>query len=104
MKTIEEKAEEICQRLTCHEVVADEREELEAHWAGDPRWKGIVRPYSAEDVLKLRGNLTIAYTFATIGAKRLWYLINHEDYVPALGALTDCAGFVLTCFSRTRKR
>ncbi|WP_372682352.1 isocitrate lyase [Desulfosarcina sp.] len=88
MKTIEEKAEEICQRLTCHEVVADEREELETHWAKDPRWKGIVRPYSAEDVLKLRGNLTIAYTFATIGAKRLWYLINHEDYVPALGALT----------------
>ncbi len=88
MKTIEENAEEICQRLTCHEVVADEREELETHWAHDPRWKGIVRPYSAEDVLKLRGNLAIAYTFATIGAKRLWYLINHEDYVPALGALT----------------
>ena len=88
MKTIEEKAEEICERLTCHEVVADEREELESHWAHDPRWNGIVRPYSAEDVLKLRGNLTIAYTFATIGARRLWYLINHEDYVPALGALT----------------
>lgn len=88
MKTIEEKAEEICERLTCHEVVADEREELEAQWARDPRWKGIVRPYSAEDVLKLRGNLAIEYTFAKIGAKRLWYLINHEDYVPALGALT----------------
>ncbi len=88
MKTIEEKAEEICERLTCHEVVAGEREELEAHWAGDPRWKGIVRPYSAEDVLKLRGNLTIEYTFAKVGAERLWYLINHDDYVPALGALT----------------
>ena len=44
--------------------------------------------HTAEDVLKLRGNLTIEYTFAKIGAKRLWYLINHEDYVPALGALT----------------
>ena len=88
MKTIEQKAEEICDRLTCHEVVDDEREELENHWANDPRWKGIVRPYSAEDVLKLRGNLTIEYTFAKIGAKRLWYLINHDDYVPALGALT----------------
>ena len=72
MKTIEEKAEAICQRLTCHEVVADEREELEAHWAEDPRWKGIVRPYSAEDVLKLRGNLTIAYTFAMRTMYRPW--------------------------------
>ena len=80
MKTIEEKAEEICDRLTCHEVVPDEREELEAHWANDPRWKGVVRPYTAEDVLKLRGNLKIEYTFAKVGAKRLWYLINHEDY------------------------
>jgi isocitrate lyase len=88
MKTIEEKAEEICERLTCHEVVADEREELETHWAERSALERVVRPYSAEDVLKLRGNLTIEYTFATIGAKRLWYLINHEDYVPALGALT----------------
>ncbi len=88
MKTIEEKAEEICDRLTCHEVVPDEREGLAAHWANDPRWEGIVRPYSAEDVLKLRGNLTVEYTFARIGAERLWYLINHEDYVAALGALT----------------
>ncbi len=88
MKTIEEKAKEICERLTCHEVVSDELEDLERHWSHDPRWKGIVRPYSAEDVLKLRGNLSIEYTFAKTGAKRLWYLINHEDYVPALGALT----------------
>lgn len=88
MKTIEEKAQEICDRLTCHEVVPEEREALETHWAEDPRWKGIERPYSAEDVLKLRGNLRIEYTFAKIGAKRLWYLIHHENYVNALGALT----------------
>jgi isocitrate lyase len=88
MQTIEENAQAICDRLTCHEVVDDERDALEAHWAQDPRWQGITRPYSAEDVLKLRGNLKIDYTFATIGAKRLWYLINHEDYVAALGALT----------------
>ena len=88
MKTIDERAEAVCQRLTCHEVVPAEREELEAHWAEDPRWKGIVRPYTAEQVLKLRGNLTIDYTFATVGAHRLWHLINTEDFVPALGALT----------------
>ena len=88
MKTIEEKAQEICERLTCHELVEEECEDLKTQWAEDPRWKGIVRPYSAEDVLRLRGNLKVEYTFARIGAKRLWYLINHEDYVAALGALT----------------
>jgi len=88
MKTIEEKAEEICARLSCHEVVIDEQNELEESWAKDPRWDGIVRPYSAEEVLKLRGNLAIEYTLAKVGAKRLWHLLKKEDYVAALGALT----------------
>jgi isocitrate lyase len=87
-KTIEEKAKEICERLSCHEVFPDEISELEAHWEKDPRWAGIVRPYSAEDVLKLRGTLQVDYTFARVGAKRLWHLIKNEPYVPALGALT----------------
>ena len=88
MKTIEEKAEEICARLSCHEVVIDEQNEIEESWAKDPRWDGIVRPYSAEEVLKLRGNLAIEYTLAKVGAKRLWHLVKNEDYVAALGALT----------------
>ncbi|MFH1981449.1 MAG: isocitrate lyase [Pseudomonadota bacterium] len=87
-KTIEEKAKEICARLSCHEVFPDEITELETHWQKDPRWQGITRPYSAEEVLKLRGTLKIDFTFARVGAKRLWHLLKTEPYVPALGALT----------------
>ena len=88
MKTIEEKAAEICARLSCHEVQTDELDDLLTGWEQDPRWKGIVRPYTAEEVLKLRGNLDVEYTFARVGAERLWILLHNEDYVPALGALT----------------
>ena len=88
MKTVDEKAEEICERLSCREVVPDEVEELQTSWQNDPRWSGIVRPYSAEEVLKLRGNLHVEHTFARVGAKRLWYLLKKENYIAALGALT----------------
>ena len=56
-------------------------------WKED-RWKGVERPYSAEDVIKLRGSIVIEQTLATLGANRLWNLVNTEDYVNALGALT----------------
>ena len=62
-------------------------EELTKSWSED-RWKGVERPYSAEDVIKLRGSIVIEQTLATLGAKRLWNLVNTEDYVNALGALT----------------
>ncbi len=52
------------------------------------RWAGIVRPYSTEDVKRLRGSVRIEYTLATLGAKRLWDLMRTEPYVAALGALT----------------
>jgi isocitrate lyase len=87
-KTIAEGALDIEERLTCHMVLPDEIEAVEQAWREDPRWKGIIRPYGAEDMLKLRGTLTIDYTFATIGAHRLWHLLNTKDYVAALGALT----------------
>ncbi len=54
----------------------------------DERWDGIRRDYTMEDVAKLRGTVTPKYTFAEIGAERLWKLIHEEDYVKALGALT----------------
>jgi len=53
-----------------------------------PRWAGVHRPYSPEDVLRLRGSITIEHTMANLGAHRLWDLLNTEDYVAALGALT----------------
>lgn len=87
-KTIQEKAVEWERRLTCHEIDLEEAEALREEWTGDPRWKDVTRPYSPEEVLKLRGTLKIEHTYAKIGAKRLWNLIQTEDYVAALGALT----------------
>jgi isocitrate lyase len=57
-------------------------------WATDTRWKGIIRPYRAEEVLNLRGSIEIKHTLAELGAARLWHLLQAEDYVHALGALT----------------
>src|SRR5579864_6278676 len=62
--------------------------ELETNWKGNLRWRGITRPYSSEDVVKLRGSIQIEYTLARLGAERLCWLLNNEPYVPALGALT----------------
>jgi isocitrate lyase len=59
-----------------------------ADWANNPRWNGIERPYTAEDVLKLRGNVHIEYSLAKNGANRLWHLLHTRPFVGALGALT----------------
>jgi isocitrate lyase len=69
-------------------VFPDDVSALAYVWENDPRWQGIVRPYSAEEVLKLRGTLKIEYTLAEAGAQRLWQLLHAEKYIPALGALT----------------
>jgi isocitrate lyase len=60
---------------------------LEAEWKS-PRWKGVTRPYSAEQVLALRGSLKIEYTIAKAMAEKLWNLLHTEPFVNALGALT----------------
>jgi isocitrate lyase len=52
------------------------------------RFEGIVRPYAKADVERLRGSVHIEYTLAKMGAKRLWELVNTQDFVPSLGALT----------------
>jgi isocitrate lyase len=62
--------------------------ELTRTWAGDPRWLGIKRSYTAHDVIKLRGTVQERHTLAERGAARLWDLLNNEDYINALGALT----------------
>lgn len=66
-----------------HDVDALRRE-----WASSPRWQGIARDYSPEDVIKLRGSVIEEHTLARRGAERLWDLIHTEDFVNALGALT----------------
>ncbi len=65
-----------------------EAQALEKEWQTDPRWEGITRPYSAEDVLRLRGSVKVEYTLARLGAERLWQLLKEDDYVHALGALS----------------
>ncbi|HEY6409030.1 MAG TPA: isocitrate lyase [Ktedonobacteraceae bacterium] len=62
--------------------------EMEAIWKGNLRWKGIARPYSAEDVVRLQGSVQVEYTLARLGAERLWNLLQSESFVAALGALT----------------
>src|ERR1700757_1715745 len=54
----------------------------------DARWRGITRPYSLADVERVRGSLRIEHTLARRGAEKLWQLLQNEDYVAALGALT----------------
>ena len=60
----------------------------ELNWTANPRWAGITRPYTAEDVERLRGSVRIEYTLARNGAERLWELLHSRSYVPALGAMT----------------
>ncbi len=61
---------------------------LAKDWAENPRWKGIKRNYSAEDVVNLRGSVQIEHTLAKRGSEKLWHLLNNEPFVNALGALT----------------
>jgi isocitrate lyase len=56
--------------------------------AASRRWDGIERPYTSEDVERLRGTVHVEHTLARLGAERLWQLLEDEEYVPALGALT----------------
>jgi isocitrate lyase len=62
--------------------------ELEGRWADASRWKGITRPYSAEDVWRLAGTVRLEYTLAARGAARLWRLLHDEPYVAVLSAVT----------------
>ncbi|MFE3383301.1 isocitrate lyase, partial [Streptomyces anulatus] len=63
-------------------------EKLAERWATDPRWKGIERTYTAEDVVRLSGSVREEHTLARRGAERLWRQLHDLDYVHALGALT----------------
>jgi len=63
-------------------------EHLRKEWTENPRWHGIKRPYSAEDVVRLRGTIQIEHTLARRGADKLWQSLQTEAFVNALGALT----------------
>ncbi|WP_273122662.1 isocitrate lyase [Bacillus weihaiensis] len=61
---------------------------IQENWELDKRWEGITRPYSAEEVIRLRGSIDIEHTLARRGAEKLWNSLHTEDYIHALGALT----------------
>jgi len=63
-------------------------QELQQQWTTDPRWAGVTRPYSAEDVVRLRGTVPVEHSIAKLGAHKLWNSLHTEDFVNALGALT----------------
>lgn len=63
-------------------------EQITMEWNTRPRWKGITREYTADEVVRLRGSVHIEYSLAQMGAEQLWDLLNREPYVAALGALT----------------
>ncbi len=63
-------------------------EVLTKSWENEPRWQGIERPYTAEQVVRLRSSVQIEYTLARLGAERLWHLLHSEPFVQALGSLT----------------
>jgi isocitrate lyase len=66
----------------------DKIQALVTDWTINPRWKGIERPYTAEEVVKLQGSYTIDYSIARLGAEKLWNKLNNQDFVAGLGALT----------------
>jgi len=63
-------------------------EALKKDWNENPRWKGVTRPYTAEDVVRLRGTVDIEYSLARQGAEKLWKYLHEKPFVNALGALT----------------
>lgn len=72
-------------------MILDPRDQvthLDSAWKNDERWRGITRPYSANDVLRLRGSVRIEHTLARMGAERLWKLLRTDPYVAALGAMS----------------
>ncbi|HVV75331.1 MAG TPA: isocitrate lyase [Mycobacteriales bacterium] len=68
--------------------ITEQAAALAKDWESNPRWKGVARNYTAEDVVRLRGSVTEEHTLARRGAEKLWNLVNSEDYINALGALT----------------
>jgi isocitrate lyase len=69
-------------------MIEEAARQLEDQWSGDSRWSGIERTYTAEDVVRLRGTVSEEHTLAKLGAGRLWQLIQADEPVRALGALT----------------
>jgi isocitrate lyase len=73
---------------TVEQQIATEAAALQERWETDPRWTGITRPYTAEEVVRLRGRIRHDHAFAKAAATKLWGLITGRDYVATLGCYT----------------
>src|SRR5215212_2383931 len=65
-----------------------EVQRIRKDWADNPRWKGVKRGYTAEDVFRLRGSLQVEHTLARRGSEKLWNMMQARPFVNSLGALT----------------
>src|ERR1043166_1250532 len=70
------------------EMIDEAARQLESQWSADARWSGIERTYTAEQVVRLRGSVVPEHTIAKRGAERLWELLQNDEPVRALGAMT----------------
>jgi len=74
--------------MTIEREIQDEAAALRRTWETEARWRGVLRPYSAEVVVRLRGRIRRDRGFATMAAQRLWSLVTEEEFTAALGCMT----------------
>ncbi|HEY5861202.1 MAG TPA: isocitrate lyase, partial [Actinomycetota bacterium] len=59
--------------------IREQAADLERRWSTDPRWKGVERTYTAEDVIRLQGSFHVEHSIARAGAERLWELVHNTE-------------------------
>jgi len=74
--------------MTSERIMKERIAAIQADWDNNPRWKGITRSYTPEDVVRLQGSFTVEHTLARRGSEKLWQLLSSEDYIHALGAMS----------------
>ncbi len=74
--------------MSIQERIATEAAQLRQRWDAEERWRGVTRPYTAEEVVRLRGRIRNDFSFARTAAEKLWSLVTSEDYINALGCYT----------------
>mgnify|MGYP001828573266 CR=1 FL=1 len=74
--------------MTNEHAIEQRAAALEENWKTDPRWEGVVRDYTGEDVVRLQGSFVEEHSLAAAMSKKLWEILNRDDYINALGALS----------------
>ena len=74
--------------MQAHNTKSWKSYKLQQDWTENPRWRGVRRGYTAEEVINLQGSTVEQHTLAHRGADRLWDMLRNTDYVNTLGALT----------------